>query len=144
MSFLRDEGVARALSNDLKERGCSGVADILAAAKLPRFIEWRWSKLRDVLFDLDGFWRSLRAVMDLSLFTKPKDKKRLARVTKFIQTNALPVNLIFCCGFVFGLIISCLGLVDANAVGINMELNRWFVLARDAYSRRHISSQQGN
>lgn len=86
VSFIRDR--ATDISQQLTKDGFPAVADLVKAAKLRPFINWRWGTLKHDVAQVKRFHKSLSQTLRLDSFRKRcKDPVIIRRITKVFSNN---------------------------------------------------------
>jgi len=87
IAFLRLESNVSVLCQHLNQRGVAGVAEMLRAARLPKFAAWRWGTLHEACKGLDRFVVTLSQHFDAAWFAATRQAAQLGLVTRALSSE---------------------------------------------------------
>jgi hypothetical protein len=90
IAFVRDEGLSKVLSDDLRSRKLFGLDALIKAGRPPTFAKWRWGTLAKCTRDIGGWLHSLAANFDHKPFFAKSIREQMKSVVacftrEFIQ-----------------------------------------------------------
>ena len=119
VSFCRDHSMVQEFEASLRRRGLNALADAIVALSLPKFADWRWHTLHEVMDTLIELIPSLQQAWDAQLFANARDTTRLQHITRgFLRASFLPEALFvtWYCELLDNM-MSWIGFCDCHAEG---------------------------
>ena len=87
VAFMRKRNYLEVLVRSLRQRGLGGAVDLLKAASLPSFADWRWGTLRACCVAVLSFIDALRMHFDAKLFVESREGTEMRQVLAALRSD---------------------------------------------------------